>query len=148
MEEEQTVELLRILLASSVSIGIKAQNYHWNVTGPNFGEYHDFFGDYYKKVSAFVDLYAEHIRQLGMYAIGSLYRFAELTKITDEVSIPSAKFMMIRLESDNKIILECLKEVHSTAKAINELGLVATLEDAIRFHSKMQWMMESYENKG
>jgi len=144
VDKETLVENMKVLLASSYSVALKAQNYHWNVTGPNFGEYHTFFGDYYGSVYDFNDLYAEHIRQLGSFTPGSLERFSELTKITDETAVPGAKFMMVRLESDNKVILSILKGTHAAAEEFGDLGLVATLEDAIRFHSKMSWMLESY----
>lgn len=143
MEKDNLIEKLKVVLATAYSLSLKAQNYHWNVTGENFGEYHDFFGEYYDAVNNYVDMYGEHIRQLGSFAPGSLSRFSELTKISDEVGIPSDKFMFIRLSSDNKLFVELLKDLHSAAEAYNDLGLVTTIEDAIRFHSKMQWMIDA-----
>ena len=143
MESEQLVEKIKTVLASAFSLALKAQNYHWNVVGSNFGEYHDFFGEYYGQMYTFVDAYAEHIRQLGSFAPGSLSRFSELSKISDEVSIPSAKFMFVRLASDNKLMSDLLADLHESAEEFGDLGLVTTVEDAIQFHSKMQWMIEA-----
>jgi starvation-inducible DNA-binding protein len=140
---EQLVEKLKVILATSYSLALKAQNYHWNVVGENFGEYHDFFGTYYEEVGKFVDLYAEHIRQLDSFAPGSLSRFSELTKISDETGIPSARFMFVRLDSDNSLFLELLKELRRMAEDASDFGLVNTTEDAIRFHSKMKWMIKA-----
>ena len=36
-------ENLKVLLATSYAFVIKAQNFHWNVEGPNFAEYHKFY---------------------------------------------------------------------------------------------------------
>lgn len=143
MEKEVLVDQLKVVLATAYSLSIKAQNYHWNVTGENFGEYHDFFGDYYTKVNEFIDIYAEHIRQLDVFAPGSLARFSELTKISDELSVPSPKFMFIRLASDNMLFIEILKNLRAQAEEYTDFGLVSTVEDALRFHSKMQWMMKA-----
>lgn len=140
---EQLVEKLKVVLATAYSLSLKSQNYHWNVVGENFGEYHDFFGMYYKKVGKYVDMYAEHIRQLNSYAPGSLSRFSELTKISDETGIPSARFMFVRLDSDNSLFLELLKELRNLAEEAEDFGLVNTVEDAIRFHSKMKWMIKA-----
>lgn len=140
---EQLVEKLKVVLATAYSLSLKSQNYHWNVVGENFGEYHDFFGMYYKKVGKYVDMYAEHIRQLNSYAPGSLSRFSELTKISDETGIPSARFMFVRLDSDNSLFLELLKELRNNAEEAEDFGLVNTVEDAIRFHSKMKWMIKA-----
>lgn len=142
--ENQLEEKMKVLLASVFSFSLKAQNYHWNVTGQNFGEYHDFFGELYESLNGHVDVYAEHIRQLGIFAPGSLLRFSELTRITDEVAVPSSKFMFVRLASDNKAIIELLKDVRSEAEETSNFGLVSTLDDSLKFHSKMQWMLDSY----
>lgn len=143
----ELVEKLKVLLATSYSLGLKAQNYHWNVTGPNFSEYHTFFGDFYAAINLANDLYAEHIRMLGNFAPGSLKRFSELTLISDETSVPSPKFMFIRLQSDNELFLKELKEVRDLADAAKEYGLVATLETQIQFHDKMQWMIKAYSGE-
>jgi starvation-inducible DNA-binding protein len=147
MDKTALVERLKTVLASAFSLYLKAHNYHWNVTGPNFGEYHNFFSDYYTAVHASVDLYAEHIRILDAYAPGSLKRFSELTMISDEVSIPSPKFMFIRIASDNLLFIDELKSVCNMADEIGERGLVATLETQIQYHEKMQWMLKAYADE-
>jgi starvation-inducible DNA-binding protein len=144
MDKEILVERLKVVLATAFSLYLKAHNYHWNVTGPNFGEYHEFFSDYYTAVHASTDLYAEHIRILGAYSPGSLKRFTELTMISDEVAIPSPKFMFVRLASDNLLFLNELRTLANMADEMNERGLVATLETQIQYHEKMQWMMTAY----
>jgi starvation-inducible DNA-binding protein len=140
----QLAERLKTILASAFSLYLKAHNYHWNVTGPNFGEYHEFFSEFYTAVHSSVDLYAEHIRALGYYSPGSLSRFSELTLVSDEVSVPSPKFMFVRLGSDNLLLINELKEVAAMAEEMNERGLLSTLENQIRYHEKMQWMFNAY----
>lgn len=147
MDKTVLVERLKSVLASAFSLYLKAHNYHWNVTGPNFGEYHNFFSDYYIAVHASVDLYAEHIRILGAYAPGSLKRFSELTMISDEVSIPNPKFMFVRISSDNLLFIDELKSVCNIADEMGERGLVATLETQIQYHEKMQWMLKTYADE-
>jgi starvation-inducible DNA-binding protein len=144
MENTELVERLKVVLATAFSLYLKAHNYHWNVTGPNFGEYHNFFSDYYTAVHASIDLYAEHIRMLGAYSPGSLKRFSELTLISDEVAIPGAKFMFVRLAADNLLFLNELETLAAIAEKNNERGLVATLETQIQYHEKMQWMLSAY----
>ena len=38
MERNDLVEKMKAVLASAFSLYLKAHNYHWNVTGPNFKE--------------------------------------------------------------------------------------------------------------
>lgn len=142
--KQQLAEKLKVLLASTFSFYLKAHNYHWNVTGPNFGEYHEFFAKVYTDAHGFVDLYAEHIRALGSYSPGSLARFSELSLISDEVSVPSPKFMFVRLASDNKLIINELRSIADMADEMKERGLLSTLEAQIQIHEKLQWMLDSY----
>jgi starvation-inducible DNA-binding protein len=144
MDKETLIDHLKKVLATAFSLYLKAHNYHWNVTGPNFGEYHKFFSDYYKAVHESIDLYAEHIRILGSFTPGSLKRFSELTLISDEVGIPSPKFMFVRLASDNLLFLNELRSLAKLADEMNERGLLATLDAQIQFHEKMQWMITAY----
>ena len=51
-------DLLKKLLASSNSFVIKAQNFHWNVEGPDFPQYHEFFGNIYEEVYNTIDAQA------------------------------------------------------------------------------------------
>jgi starvation-inducible DNA-binding protein len=144
MDKTELVEKLKVLLASSFSLYLKAHNYHWNVTGPNFSEYHKFFGKYYENVHESIDLYAEHIRMLGAFAPGSLKRFSELTLISDEIAIPSSKFMFVRLASDNGLLLDELRSAHRMSDEMGEIGVSATLETQIQFHEKMQWQLTAF----
>jgi len=144
MDKTILAERLKVILGSAFSLYLKAHNYHWNVIGPNFGEYHNFFSDFYIAVHASTDLYAEHIRMLGVYTPGSLKRFSELTLISDEVSVPSPKFMFVRLASDNLLFLNELRSVCDMAEGLGERGLVATLETQIQYHEKIQWMLTAY----
>ena len=53
---------------------LKTQNFHWNVTGPNFRSVHLLFETQYKELAEAVDLVAERIRALEAITPGS---FAE-----------------------------------------------------------------------
>lgn len=143
---EQLILQLKVLQATAFSLYLKAHNYHWNVTGPNFSEYHEFFGQFYNDVWASVDLYAEHARTLDSFVPGSLSRFSELTKIQDEVTIPSSNAMFARLFADNEIFLGELNKAHAMAEAANKRGIVNFLEGQIDFHEKMHWMLKSFNS--
>lgn len=145
MDKTLLVEQMKTVLATVFSLYLKAHNYHWNVTGPNFIQYHNFLSDVYTQVHGSVDLYAEHIRALGAYTPGSLKRFSELTKVSDEVAIPSAKFMFIRLASDNEVVLDELRTTATMAEELKEHGVLNFIEGQIDAHEKLQWMLKSFE---
>jgi len=46
---------LKTLLATSFSLYLKSANFHWNVEGPSFPQYHEFFGDFYADIYESID---------------------------------------------------------------------------------------------
>jgi starvation-inducible DNA-binding protein len=105
MNNETLAEQLKVVLATTFSFYLKAQYYHWNVTGPNFAQNHDFFGKVYEEVHDSIDYIAEEIRKLGSFTPGSLGRFSALSKVEDETTIPETAIMFARLARDNDIVI-------------------------------------------
>ena len=141
---EQLVQKLKIVQASTFSFYLKAHNYHWNVTGPNFAQYHGYLGDLYEEVFGSVDEWAENIRKLNAVAPGSLSRFSELTVIEDELNVPDALSMMGRLYNDNARLLGEMYAVVKMAEDMNQCGLVNFIEGRIDVHEKHAWMLRSF----
>jgi len=141
---DEIIDQLKVVQATAFSLYLKAHNYHWNVTGSNFSEYHAWFGDFYTTVWQSVDLYAEKIRILGGFAPGSLSRFSELTEIEDELNIPEARVMFERLADDNDVLLGLLYETAALAEDEDERGLINFLEGQIDAHEKYRWMLKSF----
>ena len=141
---EQLVEALKKALASSFAFYLKTHNYHWNVEGANFSEYHAFLGELYAEVWGAVDLIAEHIRTLDAYAPGSFTRFQQLSSIEDEMGVPTGRAMMAKLLVDNQRVLADLQAAHAAAEMLNKRGIVNFLEDRIDTHEKHAWMLRSF----
>ncbi len=141
---EQLVESLKKALASSFAFYLKAHNYHWNVEGANFSEYHAFLGELYAEVWGAVDLIAEHIRTLDAYVPGSFTRFQQMSSVEDEMSVPTGRMMMAKLLVDNQRVLADLQAAHALAEQANKRGIVNFLEDRIDIHEKHAWMLRSF----
>lgn len=144
MDKEQLILRMKVILATSFSLYLKAHNYHWNVTGPNFAQYHEFFEDLYTEIWQSLDTTAEEIRKLGSFVPGSLTRYAEITRIEDETNIPEAAMMFQRLAADNDKLLDLLYMSRTTADTINAAGTLDYLESRIGIHEKHAWMLKSF----
>jgi len=140
---DDLVQQLKVCLASSFAFYLKAHNFHWNVEGPNFPQYHSFFGDLYEEVWGAVDTIAEHIRTLDAYAPGSLSRFSTLSIVDDQLNIPEARKMVAELETDNANLINCLTKSFHLAEKYNKSGLSNFLQDRIDIHEKHGWMLRS-----
>jgi len=134
---------MKVVLGSSFAFYLKTHNFHWNVEGPNFPQYHDFLNNLYNEVWNAVDAIAEHIRALDSYAPGSLGRFSELSVIDDQVNIPNAKAMFAELESDNQKVIAELTKAYRLAESANKVGLSNFMQDRIDIHSKHGWQLRA-----
>lgn len=137
-------ETLKTLLATTYALSIKAQNFHWNVEGPDFPQYHEFFGNYYEEIYGnTIDKLAEIIRQLDSYTPGSITRYAELSQIEDQTKIPRAELMMQELYHDNAIILDMYKQAFHVANEADEQGICDFIAGRIDAHAKHAWQLRS-----
>lgn len=140
---DELVQLLSKALADTFTMYLKTHNFHWNVKGPNFPQYHDFLGDLYEELHGAVDPIAEHIRTLDAYAPGSLSRFASLTTITESNSDVEASDMFSQLIADNQIVISSLIDAEKMATRFSEVGISNFLQDRIDTHKKHAWMLKS-----
>ena len=141
-------DTLKTLLATSYAFVIKAQNFHWNVEGPDFPEYHKFLGDLYEEVyDNAIDQTAEYIRVLGAYTPGSISRFSELSQIPDQTKIPRAELMFAELEQDNQKIIDMYKQAFHIAEESDEQGIADYIASRIDAHGKHGWMLRSILKK-
>lgn len=140
---EQLLDRMKTLLATNFSFYLKLHFFHWNVTGPNFPQYHEFFGDLYEEVFAANDNIAEHIRAIKGYAPGSLSRFLDLTTIKDQIDVVPAEQMISIAVQDNDKVLEALTLAYLAAEQSAEHGLANFLQDRIDIHKKHAWMLRS-----
>lgn len=142
-ENNTLAESLKVVLADTFAFYLKAHNYHWNVEGENFNDYHAFFKTLYEETWAAVDLVAEHIRTLDEYVPGSFGRFYNLTNISDEVNIPTAINMIRKLEEDNKKVIDSLVSAHELSEKTKKIGITNFLEERIDIHEKYGWMLRA-----
>ena len=141
---EQLIQQLKVILGTNFALYLKSHNYHWNIEGPNFPQYHDFLNTFYTEVFAQIDPIAEHIRYLDSYAPGSMERFLELADIEEAVDvIPSSMDMMTQLKSDNDRFIVHLRAGVAAAEQANEPAVGNFLQDLLGAHQKKSWMLRS-----
>lgn len=134
---------LKCAFATTYAFLIKAENFHWNVTGPDFLQYHELFGKIYDEVDDELDDFAEHVRALRCYVPASFSQLAEHSTITDTLEVLPKNEMLRTLYVDNgKVHTELLK-VYALAEAEAELGLSTFIGERIDKHRKHGWMLYS-----
>lgn len=141
---EQLIQQLKVILGTNFALYLKAHNFHWNIEGTNFPQYHSFLDGFYNDVWNQADGIAEHIRMLDSYAPGSMQRFLELADIEEAVdTIPSALAMIAQIKSDNDRFIIHLRAGIAAADQAGEPAVSNYLQDLLGAHQKKAWMLRS-----
>jgi starvation-inducible DNA-binding protein len=137
------IDSMKVVHATTFAFYIKLHFFHWNVTGPDFAQYHEFLGDLYETIYGNVDIIAEKLRMLGVFAPTSLSRMLELSDIEESQSIPEAINMFRELEKDNERFIIHIRAGIVAADAANEPAISNFLQDLLDQHQKHAWMLRS-----
>lgn len=140
---EELIQSLKVVMANSVAFRMKTQQYHWNVEGPDFYEYHLLFQRIYEEVDGSIDTFGEQVRTLDAYAPLSPRRIAELSSIIESDVAPKPLVMVKTLYDDNNIVLNSILNTYKTAEKFNELGLSNFLQDRITAHKTHLYLLRS-----
>ena len=138
---------LKTLLASTETFSLKSRNFHWNIEGSDFPQYHAFYDTLYNDSYETVDRIAEYIRVLGAYAPASLTRYGELSVIQDQVKIPRAELMFIESLADCGKMVELAVTIFDVATSERQQGIANYMAELQDFYGKKSWMIRSILKK-
>ena len=131
------------LLADTYTLYLKTHNFHWNVTGPMFQTLHLMFETQYTELALAVDLIAERIRSLGVYAPGTYKQFASLSSIKEEDGIPKAQDMIRLLVEGQEAVVRTARSLYAVVEKANDEATADLLTQRIQLHEKTAWMLRS-----
>jgi starvation-inducible DNA-binding protein len=134
---------LKILLASTETFSLKSRNFHWNIEGSDFPQYHAFYDTLYNESYETIDRIAEYIRVLGAYAPASLTRYGELSVIQDQTKIPRAELMFAESLQDSSKMIELVVAIFDVATEERQQGIANFMAELQDFYGKKSWMIRS-----
>jgi len=138
------VDALTQALADTTVVTMKAQNYHWNVTGMAFGPLHDLFQKIYEDHFEAQDDIAERIKALDAHAEGRLSVFLARAKIKECDGHVDARTMIANMQADQETLSGvCI----ALADLAEEKGDLVTNDFAIgraAVHDKFAWMLRAH----
>lgn len=142
---EGVIPILSSLLSDEFVLNTKTRNYHWNVIGPHFNDYHKFFEGQYDELSEVVDDVAERIRSIGGKTIATLDEFKRNTRLKEEPEqYPNAIQMVKNLLHDHESIIKTLREdLVRCDESFHDIGTNDFLTGLMEKHEKMAWMLRS-----
>ena len=140
---------LKIVLSNTFVMYQKAQIYHWNVEGPMFAQYHDFFADIYGELLPAIDIAAEQMRALDTYAPFSILDMVDSSTIKeDQAHTNKVSQMLNNLLRDNEEVIKSLDKAFSLAEQENKQGLLDFLAGRLDAHAKHNWMIKAHTVSG
>jgi starvation-inducible DNA-binding protein len=144
VEKPEVVECLADTLGNAVHLYFKAQGHHWNVTGRDFSQFHDFFSEIYGDVYGSIDHLAENMRKLGAMAPFRLEEFANLSQMDDMDCGTDAMLMVQDLYAANNVMIMSLDNCFTVASSANEQGVADFIGGRIDEHKKWRWQLAAY----
>ncbi|WP_174842716.1 Dps family protein [Spirosoma rhododendri] len=138
-------ELLNAFLADLHVLYIKTRKFHWDVAGPSFKEYHEFFEEQYNALEEEIDLVAERVRQLGGRPVATMKDFLAETSLKEDydghIGTPD---MFKRLLADHEQIIRELREDVDKTDELGDAGTSDFLTGLMEEHEKHAWMLRKY----
>jgi starvation-inducible DNA-binding protein len=139
---------IKVLLANATVMYYKAHQFHWNIEGIEFTQYHEFFGDLYTEVYGSIDPTAEWLRKLDDYApvsMDELFKYKTLKEETTRVELLADIFTS--LIAANQEVLDSLNKVFTIANANKQQGVCNFIADRIDTHQKHAWFLRASAKK-
>jgi starvation-inducible DNA-binding protein len=140
----ELIDALHQALAETTVLTLKAQNFHWNVTGMSFGALHKLFQEIYEDHFEAQDELAERVKALGGHADGRFAEFLKRSAITESDGKLNAKAMVEALKADQETASATLRAVAELADqhgdiVTNDLGI-----ERANAHDKFAWMLRAH----
>jgi len=108
-----------------------------------FNTLHLMFETQYTELALAVDLVAERIRSLGVYAPGTYAQFAKLTSIEETVDVPKANDMIRELVAGHEAVCRTARSVFPAAEKASDEATADLLTQRLQLHEKTAWMLRS-----
>lgn len=140
----EITEELKNFLADSYALYLKTQNFHWNVTGPEFFSLHKLFETHYEDLAEGIDELAERIRSLDVYVEGSFSAFKRRSKIPEVQQLAPAKKMLEELSEGHDWMGRSGRSLITLSQELHDEVTADLIIKRMAFHEKAAWMLRSH----
>lgn len=140
----EIVDALTQCVADLVAETLKAQNYHWNVTGMAFGPLHALFQKIYEDHFEAQDELAERVKMIGGHAEGRhgvLLARARLTECDGRIA---AEAMIAALRDDQKTLASGLLALADLADKHGDMVTNDLAIERAAVHEKFAWLLGAH----
>lgn len=137
--------LLNGYLANLHVVYMKLRNFHWNVVGVDFIDFHEKLQELYESVAEEIDFIAERIKQVGYYPLASM---AEMLQYATLQEAPSMSYNTATIAyAVAEDFAETAKYLRMISREINgstDEDTINHLGEALAFLEKYVWFFTAY----
>lgn len=141
---QKTVEVLQTILADELVLYMKLRNFHWNVTGPNFIQFHELFEEQYTELAETIDEVAERVRMVGAQALGTYKEALELTRLHETSNLLTAREMVAELVADHEAMVRYAAAGVDAMDDVDNVGDEDFCTQLLQKHQKMAWLLRAH----
>ena len=142
--KEEIVNGLTQSLAETAITTLKAQNFHWNVTGMAFGSLHALFQEIYEDHFEGQDTLAERIKAFDAHAEGRYSVYLERSAIEEHDGRTDARTMVEVLMQDQETLSSTLSALAEVADQHGDFATNDLATARIEQHDKFAWMLRAH----
>jgi len=142
--KEEIVNGLTQALAETNIETLKAQNFHWNVTGMSFGSLHELFQKIYEDHFEAQDTLAERIKAFDAHAEGRYSVFLERSAIEEHDGRTDARTMIEALMRDQETLSSTNSSLAQIAEQHGDWATNDLATARIEAHDKFAWMLRAH----
>jgi starvation-inducible DNA-binding protein len=140
----EIVEKLTVALAETAVTQMKAQNFHWNVTGLAFGPLHDLFGKIYTEHFTAFDEVAERVKALGGHAEGRFAEYLKISSVKESDGRLSSTDMIAALRDDQRKLSATFRQLAEIAEKHDDMVTNDMAIARAEAHDKFAWMLGAH----
>jgi len=147
METALITQSLNKLLADYQVHYQKLRNFHWNVKGDDFFEFHDKFEELYIEAQANIDEVAERIRVYGQTPLSTLKEYLDNADIREARADLGTREMAREILHDFQSLVNQMNEVVTAAQETDDNATLDLINSFVRKIEKHHWMLSAYLNE-
>lgn len=142
---QEVANRLQVILSDEHLLYAKTRNYHWNVEGSSFLEYHKLFETLYTELAESVDEVAERIRKIGHFALGRLQDFLQNARLLEGEYTNNSTIQLQNLLNDHETIIRELRtDIEDIQDKFKDAGTADFLTGLLKDHERWAWFLRSY----
>ena len=133
---------LRHLLADVFALYVKTKNFHWNMSGVHFRDYHLLLDEHAEQIFDMADDVAERARKIGGNTLRSIGDIAKHQRLKDDDRDSlSPEEMLVDLRTDNRELTRFLRLAHEICEKHSDVATASLIENWIDQTERRSWFL-------